>query len=802
MAAMAVPPSAQATMRSSLSSLLPPLVAQGVHMPLQKAASFEQPPAPGSYVPAPGSYVPPPPGGTLPGVAPGSYQPPPQFATAMPCMQAPQTSLQGGAPNSYVPPPSAVQPMSGAGATTQGNNGSYVPIVSATPSYLPPSAAAAPGSFVPATVAQSPPSQPLNAAQDDQQPCGAGVEMTIGAYRFRCSSVLGRGSFSEVWAGDTLSGAGGASPEVALKDVTCKTHADLQQALFETGLLERLQNPEGSPRQDWSPPPPMRIPKYLAHRVDATPGGGGWRVRTAMTRVPGEPLDAFLRRGPPPGRDGPSAVRCGCALAQQLVRQLGPAIDRMSRFAFHRDVNSHNVLISDAIEGGKLRLSNDVEDMSRRASFWLIDFGLAVDATTWQTNWSTSDVAGDCRYWPPCSFLMSFYGAEETLAHKDFCSQYKTRLDIVGLGLTALELLCATAVASSDAWGAEGLRGSWRRLFDAWEKYREEVTRWHLQIFKVFAAGGDIVPLYHELAQERVVDKVTSHVARIRNLLRACTQRAEEPKVQRLLGVLAEMIDEKSTMSLRDAVETLGGEMGTKSAPSAAFRSAAPQPLMAHGMAASTAPVPATAAAVQPLPAPLATSRPQHGVSAPAPMVMTAPSGGVSRSSPMEGRASFTPMQPLAPPVPASNQLEAHHPSRLQWSAPLAPAGHTASNGGSASSPPQQQAPSVPHVFPVPHQQQNQHMEHQQHHAMVPQPQGGQQQQQQQSAQQRPPSSQMQHALQQPLFGAGVPGGTASARDGSAQRPKGSVAAPHAVGNPAVQNLPLPCHVRPRFAGA
>merc|ERR1740138_1565803 len=195
-----------------------------------------------------------------------------------------------------------------------------------------------------------------------------------------------------------------------------------------------------------------------------------------MSRVPGESLDSFLRRPLPAGQDTPgsSYVRRGCVLAAQLLLQLGPTLERIAPHAWHRDVNSRNVLLSDAIDGGPLRNCIDAEEMGKRASFWLIDFGLAVNSTTWQSAWPHADVAGDCRYWPPSSFLMSFYGPEETRAHADMCHQYKTRLDIAGLGFTALEVLCSALLT-----GSAGISEPWRRLAAAWERYREEVTRWH-----------------------------------------------------------------------------------------------------------------------------------------------------------------------------------------------------------------------------------------------------------------------------------------------------------------------------------
>eukprot|EP00929_Paragymnodinium_shiwhaense_P076738 TRINITY_DN394_c1_g1_i3.p1 TRINITY_DN394_c1_g1~~TRINITY_DN394_c1_g1_i3.p1 ORF type:complete len:932 (+),score=162.72 TRINITY_DN394_c1_g1_i3:100-2895(+) len=421
-------------------------------------------------------------------------------------------------------------------------------------------------------VAPQPPAQqlllPVQSARDVRagERLSPGAEVTIGAFHLRCKSVLGRGSFSEVWSAEVLAGpAGFVGREVALKDNNCSNDAELRHALFECSLLELLKSPD------------LRIPMYLSHRVDpAVPavssgGSSGSRsvggsqtghVRLAMTRVPGENIDNFLKRlpaGAQTAQEAPNAVRRGCALARQLVRQVAPALDRLSRHAWHRDVNSHNVLVSDRISGGDLHYHGDPEEMGRRASFWLIDFGLAVDSTTWPSVWPTSDVAGDCRYWGASSFLMSFCGPDETAARKDFCQQYLSRLDIVGLALTALEVLCATALVTAPTWGKEGLRGSWRRLFMRWEKYRDEVTRWHHKIYEIFASGDGASPLYRQLAEERIVERIIEHQQNLRLCLRACVQRAEDVRIQSLLAVLADMLDEQSSITLAQAVEQLGG---------------------------------------------------------------------------------------------------------------------------------------------------------------------------------------------------------------------------------------------------
>merc|ERR1719476_963080 len=155
------------------------------------------------------------------------------------------------------------------------------------------------------------------------------------------------------------------------------------------------------------------------------------------------------------------------------------------------------------------------EETARRASFWLIDFGLAVDAATWPQQWPSADVAGDVRYWPPSSFLMSFYGPDEISQNQGLCTQYQTRLDVAGLGLTALEVLCSTALSGGCSWASGGVHSSWGNLLEAWAKYWEEVTRWHTMIFQVFATGGDITSLYQQLGQENVVDRVGEHIVNL-----------------------------------------------------------------------------------------------------------------------------------------------------------------------------------------------------------------------------------------------------------------------------------------------
>ncbi|CAK0829416.1 unnamed protein product, partial [Prorocentrum cordatum] len=238
--------------------------------------------------------------------------------------------------------------------------------------------------------------------------------------------------------------------EVALKDVHCRNHAALRQSLFEVQLLLALER-EALLRPDAGE---LRIPRCFSYTVDSHVDG--WRVRTAMSCLPGEQLELWLhgmsdaacaRAASVPWT---SHLRQGCAMADLLIRQLGPTLELLAPLAWHRDVNSHNVLVSDA--PGHL----GAEEADSAASFWLCDLGLAVASESWvsdpappgasgaeQGAWRVTDIGGDCRYWPASSWMVHCYGADYLASRQDFCRQYQTRLDVHGLGITAIEVICS-----------------------------------------------------------------------------------------------------------------------------------------------------------------------------------------------------------------------------------------------------------------------------------------------------------------------------------------------------------------------
>mmetsp|Transcript_8929 Transcript_8929/g.16049 ORF Transcript_8929/g.16049 Transcript_8929/m.16049 type:complete len:814 (-) Transcript_8929:104-2545(-) len=405
------------------------------------------------------------------------------------------------------------------------------------------------------SITACPPNRPPATAVATQrfEKCQEGSIVQIGHYKFQCHGMLGRGSFSEVYAATTHGAK--ESTEAAIKDITCKSQEELQQALFEAHLLSSLSGDLANRGQHEAMlSSALKIPLYLAHQVDQS-RAGEWHVRMAMTRVPGEALDTFLKRTGPGKVCTAAHLRRSLDLAAQLILQIGPTLERVSEHAWHRDVNSHNILICDETTAGSLSHSQHAEKLAAHASFCLIDFGLAVEVQTWPTCWKTADIGGDCRYWPPSSWLMSFYGAEAMKGKPDLCRQYQTRLDIYGLAVTALELLCIEVLGADRQADVEQLPQEWKALLRSWASFWSDVSRWHSQVYDVFSRGGDITPLYTRLAQECVVDKVLAHVLTVRENLRACAKDAETGMGHReLLCVLAEMLDEGSQIALQDMI--------------------------------------------------------------------------------------------------------------------------------------------------------------------------------------------------------------------------------------------------------
>lgn len=407
--------------------------------------------------------------------------------------------------------------------------------------------------------------------------CGMGRSIAIGEHSFCCLNVLGRGSYSEVWRAQVLTGAHGLR-EVALKEVRCKTQSELQQAIFEVQVLLALERSaasrSGSLPSDGSASPMspkgvqlLRVPRCVSYNVD--PCGDGWIVRTAMTVVPGDSVEQFIRRQMPELTQIDTAWQHGCSLAAKLILDIGPTLQLLGPIAWHRDVNSHNILVDGA------SCDSMPDEVFRSASFWLIDFGLAVDSRSWVTSngrWRTGYIAGDSRYWPASSWIMHLLGPDGFIGQENLCEQYQWRLDIHGLGITALELLCSVASVGHDPPN-QSMAESWATLFEAWRNYHNNVWQWWHVVYQVFASGGDIAPVQAKLLQDDIVSKLICLLADLRAALRHCATILQEvvpsnkgscPEPWAVLGVIADMIDEDCAFKLEDLKPRLPWRRSTR----------------------------------------------------------------------------------------------------------------------------------------------------------------------------------------------------------------------------------------------
>jgi len=303
-----------------------------------------------------------------------------------------------------------------------------------------------------------------------------------------------------------------------------------------------------------------------------------------MNILPGEQLDQWLFReadaasaparvdSPGSGGAGASSARSrpevswishlgqGCVLARTLILQMGPTLEHLASMAWHRDVNSHNVLVS-----------------SDGTTFWLCDLGLAADSRAWPSEgegataaWKVTDIAGDCRYWPPSCWMVHCHGTEYLEALPAFCQQYQFRLDIHGIGITAIEVLCQIALAAYESSGACGVERTgadseqerpWAQLLSAWKLYRDTVGDWWERIYAVFSEGGDIRPVHSWLKHHMVAEQTIELLESLHQALDACA-RVATPSTARLLGILRELTSELSDLGLREACDRLKADGG------------------------------------------------------------------------------------------------------------------------------------------------------------------------------------------------------------------------------------------------
>eukprot|EP00435_Cladocopium_sp_Y103_P031946 s4238_g8.t1 len=330
----------------------------------------------------------------------------------------------------------------------------------------------------------------------------------------------GMGSFGTVWEAEQT----GGGPALALKEILCRCDADLNNAQFEGRLLESFKGKETSghslmiaycidckesksmPAKEPGKMDSASILPVLVGSDTSRLSDGLCRVRLAMTRLPGQPLDDFLRRRVRQEeqlRDQRYAANRiesmneAFHFAWQLLDQLAPAFEDIAALAYHRDVNAHNILID---------LAN-----GPNPKYGLVDFGLAVDVQSWHgdvqepalgltrmgqdgaTSWHHLDVGGDCRYWPVSAWVQFLFGWTELEHNPTLRSEYRTRLDMHSLGLTALQVLVEMMppdLSLPPGHSAGRLFAELQSLKSGWERYWAMVTPLHSQLMETFRNGG------------------------------------------------------------------------------------------------------------------------------------------------------------------------------------------------------------------------------------------------------------------------------------------------------------------------
>jgi len=397
-------------------------------------------------------------------------------------------------------------------------------------------------------------------------PLAAGAVVSIGGCTCQVTAPIGMGSFGAVWSARRQDGGG----EVAIKEILCRSEQEIAHAGLESALLRKLSDlaatmatkPQdstadhvanggtGASRDDAFD----RIPAMVASENELI-GPELWRVRLAMTKVPGEPLDWFIDRWQQGLRQAVGAVQRrdqfveACHFVKELISQLSPTFESISNFVYHRDVNSHNIL---------------VDGDARTPRFGLVDFGLAVDLSTWRgplgpSSWQLVDIGGDCRYWPMAAWLQFECGYQELVKYAPLSTEYQTMLDLHALGITALQVLAAMAPFPSTA--GQGPSGTLVKeilpdavwvLLSAWTVYWKNVTRFWERLLEAFRSGGDQNALKASCIEEDVHNIVGKDLAVLRAALReadvACSRETGLHGAKPLFAALLELVSAGGTV--------------------------------------------------------------------------------------------------------------------------------------------------------------------------------------------------------------------------------------------------------------
>jgi len=169
-------------------------------------------------------------------------------------------------------------------------------------------------------------------------------------------------------------------------------------------------------------------------------------------------------------------------VAGELLIQLAPLLEAFSERVYHRDITPRNILIEDGPQG---------------PNFGLVDFGLAVDATTWRNEDSLlGDLGGDGRYWPTSAWYVFCFGAPALKNEPSLRQEYKTCLDLHSMGLTTLKCIVEmlpdmSALQLNAPSASRSAVRSLMRLCEAWKSYWSSARRHWQPVFEAFSGSGN-----------------------------------------------------------------------------------------------------------------------------------------------------------------------------------------------------------------------------------------------------------------------------------------------------------------------
>jgi len=427
--------------------------------------------------------------------------------------------------------------------------------------------------------------QPQQLAEPPSTPSGAsggaassGGPVSVAGRSFERLRELGKGSFGVVWEVQEAGDAKGSSGTLALKCSKPANQQMLEACLFEAEVLQKLAAALPAEVAEDN-----RVPRYVAHcmtttAATASPTGslsgagvaaltGQSQVLVAMSKLEGRPLDQWLYgvdenrlktvavsqvlEGPfPDGLFGTQDLGGTCQLVLELIGQMAPIFAPLDGIAYHRDVSAHNFLIRGEVG---------------QAHFSLLDFGLAVRASTWQQEFQSRNISGDPRYFTPAAWMLMVYGHKYLEAHPDasFLQQYKSRLDHYSFGLLILEVFfglwqgpAAEAAAADEAPAAAASTKALAKVRKAWHGLWGDAMGF-FQMFhgKGFAATREA--LARSQAVSKYADKLRTLCSELRLATEAFAGARDGGPAAAVLGVAAGLVDPRAKLAWRDVPELL-----------------------------------------------------------------------------------------------------------------------------------------------------------------------------------------------------------------------------------------------------